>query len=168
MQQLNVKLFSVKELFNKGTNSNQIIKVCDEIYNMVGFLCEDYPKHKSWFYQKHLPNTLKEDGNRDIIFAKTSKNVICGTVFIKYGNEKKICTLYVIPEERGKGVGTALVEKSMEILGTKKPIISFSEYKLPMFKGLIEKYGWQQTQILRDEYTKGNNEIVFNDYFEKQ
>ena len=117
------------------------IQICDELYEMTDFICEDYPKHKSWFYQKHLPATLIENSGRDIIFAYNDDKKLCGTSFIKQDEEeKKICTLFVSPDARGLGVGTALVEKSMQILDTTKPMITIADYKLPMFQGLIKKY----------------------------
>lgn len=88
---------------------------------MTDFICEDYPKHKSWFYQRHLPATLIENSGRDIIFAYDDYKKLYDTSFIKQDEEeKKICTLFVSPDAHGLGVGIALVEKSMHILGTTK------------------------------------------------
>ena len=135
---------------------------------MTDFINSDYPKHKSWFYQKHLPETLKENSGRDIIFAHDSEGKIYGTSFIKEDEtEKKICTLFVSEESRGLGVGTALVEKSMEVLGTTKPMITLADYKLPMFEGLIEKYGWEQTQEVTGLYNDRSAELVFNGFLEE-
>lgn len=50
---------------------------------MTDFICEDYPKHKTWFYQKHLPETLKPDSGRDIIFAYDNEGNHYGTSFVK-------------------------------------------------------------------------------------
>ena len=60
------------------------------------------------------------------------------------------------------GVGTLLVEKSMELLQTTKPMITIADYKEPMFKGLIEKYGWVKTEEVSGLYNDKHNELVYN------
>lgn len=41
---------SIKELIEQGIDTNKILEICDQLYEMTDFICEDYPKHKSWFY----------------------------------------------------------------------------------------------------------------------
>ncbi|MBQ7466476.1 MAG: GNAT family N-acetyltransferase, partial [Clostridia bacterium] len=138
------KVVSIKELLLKGYNEKDLRKICDDLYNITDFISEDYPKYNTWFYKKHLPAVFEDNSGRDIIFAYDEDKNIYGTAFIKEDSEeKKICTLFVKPEARGLGVGTLLVEKSMEILKTTKPMITLADYKLPMFEGLIKKYGWE-------------------------
>ena len=162
-----ISTISVKELINQGVDQDKILEICDQLYEMTDFICEDYPKHKSWFYQKHLPATLVAESGRDIIFAYDKDRKIYGTSFIKKDNvEKKICTLFVSPDARGLGVGTALVEKSMELLGTTKPMITLADYKLPMFEGLIKKYHWEKTQVISGLYNEHSKELVYNGYLE--
>lgn len=55
----------------------------------------------------------------------------------------------------------------MELLGTTKPIITLADYKLPMFEGLIEKYHWEQTQVVSGLYNDHSQELVYNGYLEK-
>lgn len=162
-----VEIFSAKELLKNGTSTEIVLKLCNDAYQIVGFLTEDYPKHKSWFYAKQLPETLNLDAKRDIIFAIKKPNYICGTAFLKNDTEKKICTLFVVPNERGQGIGSLLVEKAMNILNTSKPMITFDNGKYEMFKGLIEKYGWVQTQMLDNYYLEDKKELVFNGVLEK-
>jgi len=158
-----LQVASVKELLAEGVSEEEVVKICDELYMMTDFICEDYPKHKSWFYQKHLPATLTPNSGRDIIFAYDKQGATYGTAFIKEDEtEKKICTLFVSPEARGLGVGTLLVEKAIEILGTTKPMITLAEYKLPMFEGLIKKYGWEKTEEVSGLYNDRYKELVYN------
>ncbi len=69
MQGNNVKVVSIKELLKSGANKDELLNICEELYAMTDFICEDYPKHKSWFYQKHLPATFIHGAGRDNIFA---------------------------------------------------------------------------------------------------
>lgn len=163
-----IYLKSVQELIKQGVDKRSLLKVCDELYEMTDFISVDYPKHKSWFYKKHLPATFTENSGRDIIYAHDENAIIYGTAFIKQDEvEKKICTLFVADNARGLGIGTKLVEKSMEILKTTKPMITLADYKLPMFEGLIKKYGWEQTQIVKGLYNEKNLELVYNGHLDE-
>lgn len=158
-----LEVVSIKELLAEGLTEQQLLPICENLYQMTDFICEDYPKHKSWFYQKHLPATFIPDSGRDIIFAHDRLGNPYGTAFIKEDElEKKICTLYVSPDARGLGVGTLLVEKAIELLGTTKPMITLADYKLPMFEGLIKKYGWVKTEEVSGLYNDKYKELVYN------
>ncbi len=168
MKNRSINITSIKELLSQGMQREKVISICDSLYDMTDFICEDYPKHKTWFYKKHLPETLQANSGRDILYASDTDGKILGTSFIKDDEvEKKICTLFVSPDARGLGVGTALVEKSMEILDTTKPMITIADYKLPMFEKLISKYDWKQTQIVEGLYNEKSKELVYNGYLEQ-
>ena len=150
-------------MIKQSVPKDEILKICDQLYQMVHFASNDYPKHKSWFYQKQLPETLQENGGRDIIIAHDENKKIYGTAFLKADKvEKKICTLFVNEEARGMGIGTKLTTKSMEILGTDKPLITIADHKLPMFEGIIKKFNWQKFEELKGVYNINHTEIVFN------
>lgn len=158
-----LQVVSIKELLAEGRTEQELLPICEELYGMTDFICADYPKHKSWFYQKHLPATFVPGSGRDIIFAYDETGKTYGTSFIKEDEtEKKICTLFVSEDARGLGVGTLLVEKSMELLGTTKPMITLADYKLPMFEGLIKKYGWVKTEEVSGLYNDKYKELVYN------
>ncbi len=163
----NISVVSIKELIESGVSQEDILTICDKLYDMTDFICTDYPKHKSWFYQKHLPATLTPNSGRDIIFA-SDNDTIYGTAFLKEDEiEKKICTLFVSENSRGLGIGSKLVEKAIEMLGTTKPMITIADYKLPMFEPMIKKYGWEQTQVVEGLYNDRSKELVYNGYLEQ-
>ena len=137
------------------------VKIINEIYSIVEHLNEDYPRYKEWFYNKQVNGCFSRF--RDILFIKNENSKIIGVSFLKMeDNEKKICTLYVCEEYRKKGVGTMLLEESFNILGTKKPIITFNEDKLFMFEKIIVKYNWKLTKIVDSLYKDGIKEYCFN------
>lgn len=76
--------------------------------------------------------------------------------------EQKICTLYVSDKCRGLGIGKAIVEESMRWLGTTKPLITLADYKLEMFKPIINKYGWELTEVVSGLYNDRSQELCFN------
>ena len=86
----------------------------------------------------------------------------------KDDEECKICTLYVNPNYRMSGVGSLLLEESIKFLETTKPLITFTEDKLPMFAKIIEKYNWELTEIVDGIYNKGIREFCFNGQLSKR
>ncbi|MBS7401348.1 MAG: GNAT family N-acetyltransferase [Eubacteriales bacterium] len=164
-----IKVVSIKELIEMGLERNKVLEICNRIYEMTDFVCKDYPRYKTWFYQKHLPGTLDVKIGRDIVFTYNKNKDISGTSLIKKDDtEQKICTLFVNPIFRGLGIGTALVEKSIELLGTNKPLITIADYKLLMFEGLIKKYHWEQTQVVTGLYNDRSKELIYNGYLDTQ
>lgn len=81
-------------------------------------------------------------------------------------NEKKICTLFVDENFQGLGLGSKLIESSINFLGTTKPLITFSEDKLYMFKKFIKKYQWELCEKV-DIYGNGHKELCYNGYLSK-
>lgn len=63
---------------------------------------------------------------------------------------------------RGLGIGTSIIEESMKWLGTTKPLITLADYKLDMFRPIIEKYDWQLTEIVSGLYNDRSEELCFN------
>ena len=131
---------------------------------ITDFICEDYPKHKEWYFTKQLPETINSD-ERNILFIKNPNNekeIISMACLKKDEEEKKICTLYVSNKCRGLGIGKAIIEESMKWLGTTKPLITLADYKLDMFKPLIKKYNWELTEIVSGLYNNRSEELCFN------
>ena len=127
-----------------GTISEEkFMKLATKVYMITDFICDDYPKYKEWYFTKQLPETINSD-ERNILFVRNLKNeneIISMACLKRDKKEQKICTLYVSDKYRGLGIGKAIVEESMRWLGTTKPLITLADYKLEMFKPIINKYG---------------------------
>lgn len=136
-------------------------KLINEAYAVTDYICDDYPKHFKWYWEKTVPAVI--NGTREIIVC-TIDNKIAGVAFLKKEQgEAKICTFLVIEEYRGKGIATLLMEGAFKFLKTTRPLISLANYKLEMFKGIIAKYSWEHTQTLPvGYYNNGSEELVFN------
>lgn len=158
-----VKIESLKDYLNI-IDKEEFIKLATKIYMITDFICEDYPKHKEWYFTKQLPATIQSD-ERNILFARNPENpdeIISMACLKKDEEEQKICTLYVSDKCRGLGIGTSIVEESMKWLGTTKPLITLADYKLDMFKPIIEKYDWELTEIVSGLYNDKSQELCFN------
>lgn len=142
----------------------QFINLFTKIYMITDFICTDYPKHKEWYFTKQLPATINGD-ERNILFARNPENVneiIAMACLKKDEEEQKICTLYVSDKCRGLGLGTAIIEEAIKWLGTTKPFITLADYKLEMFRPIIDKYGWELTEIVTGMYNDRSQELCFN------
>lgn len=132
------------------------------VYNHLKELERYYPNFKQWYY-----NTVGQSltiNTRKIIIEQRDGD-IAGIAIIKNDiNERKICTVKVMPPFLNRGIGIKLFERSMDYLGTRKPLLSVDEDRLPFFKKIFDKYEFRQTQILQDYYRIGKKEFVFNGY----
>lgn len=157
-----IKLHLLSEYAANTQSDNQdLSRISYEIYLLTEEILKDYPQHKEWYFNKHLPFVL-QNKNREILFA-VKHNEICGVAFLKNEEEKKLCTLFVKRSERGKGIGKALIEKAFEILGTTKPVLSVSQDNLTKLRKYIKRYCWKQTSQIKNKYINGKNEIYFNE-----
>lgn len=139
-------------------------KLSTKIYMITDFICEDYPKHKEWYFTKQLPETISTD-ERNILFVRNPENeneIVSMACLKKDEEEQKICTLFVSDKCRGLGIGSAIIEESMKWLGTTKPLITLADYKLEMFRPIIEKYDWELTEIVSGLYNDRFQELCFN------
>lgn len=154
-----IKIESLKDYANKKEQED----LGNKIYNLISFADTDYPNYKDWFFEKQLFETINSE-NRNIFFVRNSNNKdeIIAVACLKNNNEKKICTLYVLNKFRGQGIGNRLIEKSMDWLGTTKPLVTLTDYKYEMFKPIIDKYNWELTEVVNDLYKVNSKELCFN------
>lgn len=139
-------------------NYDRIIK---DIYMKTEYLNQNYPGYQDWFYNKQIKGCSTP--NRNIIFIRNDKNEIIALSCLKKDlEEKKICTLFVNSNYRNQGLGTILCEESIKFLETTKPLITFTEDKLPMFQKIATKYDWELTEIIDGIYNNGTREFCFN------
>lgn len=145
-------------------SSEEFISLATRIYMITDFICEDYPQYKEWYFTKQLPATINGD-ERNILFVRNPENdsEIISIACLKRDNkEQKICKLYVSDKCRGLGIGTLMVEESMRWLDTTKPLITLADYKLEMFLPIIDKYGWELTEVVSGLHNDGSQELCFN------
>lgn len=65
-----VKIESLKDYLK--CNSEEFMDLATRIYMMMGFICEDYPKLKEWYFTKQLPAII--DDERNILFTRNPEN----------------------------------------------------------------------------------------------
>ena len=145
------------------SSNNHFLDLATRIYMITDFICEDYPNHKEWYFTKQLPAISGEE--RNILFVRNpedNQDILAMACLKSDEEEQKICTLYVSDKVRGIGLGTTIIETSMEWLGTTKPLITLADYKLKMFTPIIEKYDWQLTEVVEGLYNDRVKELCYN------
>ena len=144
----------------KDGNNRRFAELVSQCYLMTDWITRDYPDHVDHYYSKYVPGIF--DGEREIIACVADGKYVATAIMKKTDDEKKISTLYVTHEYQNRGIATELLEECFKWLGTTKPLVSIADYKLGQFEKIIEKYGWEQTEVLDGFYNNHSKEIVFN------
>lgn len=151
-----IKYYSLSKLLQEGHDIESII---NEILLVTISAKTTYPEYTKWFLEKHIPGIYL--GTRDTIIA-VHNNKIVGVSNIKREKENKLCTVYFDPKYRKQKLGITLVDKSIELIGDSKPLITMPSSYLPQFKNIIKRYDWQLTDCIDGCYQEDTSELVFN------
>ena len=151
-----INYYSLSKLISQGHNIEPIIY---KILLVTIASKTTYPEYANWFINKHVPGIYL--GTRDTIIA-VHNNKIIGVSNIKREKENKLCTVYFDPKYRKQKLGITLVDKSIELIGDSKPLITMPSSYLPQFKNIIKRYDWQLTDCIDNCYLENTRELVFN------
>lgn len=151
-----INYYSLSKLLQEGHDIESII---NEILLVTISAKTTYPEYTKWFIEKHIPGIYL--GTRDTIIA-VHNNKIVGVSNIKRDKENKLCTVYFDPKYRRQKLGITLVDKSIELIGDSKPLITMPSSYLPQFKNIIKRYDWELTDCIDGCYQENTSELVFN------
>lgn len=154
----NMKIYTLSSLID---NHQLFCKFAQDAYSATDCLCQDYPKYFEWYWSKDLPRVF--NGTGEIVVCTIDDNIAGIASLKKINTEKKICTFFVVKEYRGQHVATKMLEYIFEYLGTSKPLIAITGYKVLSFVPIIKKYNWKLTQITsKGYYNNASCEFVYN------
>ena len=120
-----------------------------------------YPHYDIWFQNTFIPGLKKKE--RLYTIAQTETGVVTGCILMKNtANEKKICTLFVRPEFRHQGIGTALIRQAIQELGD-YPLITIPQENMPLFFPLLTRLGFHLSAARKGIYRNNIMEYFFND-----
>ena len=143
----NMKIYTLSSLID---NHQLFCKFAQDAYSATDCLCQDYPKYFEWYWSKNFPRVF--NGTGEIVVCIIDDNIAGIASLKKINTEKKICTFFVVKEYRGQHVATKMLEYIFEYLGTSKPLIIITDYKVLSFVPIIKKYNWKLTQITSKGY----------------
>ena len=136
-----------------------------QLYEQILLLTQsidiDYPEYVNWFRTKFISGLKKKE--RLYIIAQDENQTLVGCALLKNTpQEKKICTLFVDPRFRKKGLGKQLLQQSIKQLG-EYPLITVSNRNLPQLSHLLEHCGFHLSAIKKNVYNPNDVEYYFND-----
>lgn len=135
------------------------------VFEKLCFLRKNYPNFRDWYNNKVVDGILK--GEREILIKEVDGEIAAISI-LKTCDEKKICSFVVMPSFRKMGIGTELLQKSMEILETRNPMITVSSENILEFRPFLDKFGFKQCEELTGYYLKNSSEYVFNGYLSRK
>ena len=153
-----MKIYTLSSLID---NHQLFCKFTQDAYSATDCLCQDYPKYFEWYWSKDIPRVF--DGTGEIVVCTIDGNIAGVASLKKDSTERKICTFFVVKNYRGQHVATKMLEYIFDYLGTSKPLITITDYKVSAFKPIIRKYDWKLTQITsKGYYNSSSREFVYN------
>lgn len=153
-----MKIYTLSSLID---NHQLFCKFAQDAYSATDCLRQDYPKYFEWYWSKNFPRVF--NGTGEIVVCIIDDNIAGIASLKKINTEKKICTFFVVKEYRGQHVATKMLEYIFEYLGTSKPFITITDYKVLSFVPIIKKYNWKLTQITsKGYYNNASCEFVYN------
>lgn len=161
---LNTKLLK-KDIFcvEKSIEKSYLGKDETESLEFLSYISDSYPSIDRWFINKVVPGLT--NGTRKLFIYRRNEKVVALCIAKKTDKELKICTVRVIPEFAGKGLGVKLFKDAMNWLGTDKPHLTVSEDRLSDFTRIFEYFGYKLTSTHNGLYLPGKVEYFYNESF---
>ena len=162
----NIEIHNLEELIKQNYPIEVVENLIHQVLTLSMQVKTEYPEYKNWFLTTQAPGIY--DGTRNIIIAHIKDRIVGFVSLKKTAEEKKICTFYVEKKFRKNKIGTILVEKAIEYLGTEKPLITIPLNKLNEFTRIGEKYNWEISDIKENLYRLNNPEVIVNGELEEK
>ncbi|WP_082640630.1 GNAT family N-acetyltransferase [Aureimonas sp. N4] len=119
-----------------------------------------YPDFQRWFFNKVVPGL--HTGER-CIFPWSINGHLAGVAICKRTPvEQKLCTLWVSPNHRTRGVAAMLARDAFAWLGSTRPLFTVPEERFADFEGLVEGWKFPKPMVYDGLYRTGRIEYVFN------
>lgn len=132
-----------------------------ESLDFLSCLSGGYPGIDGWFINKVVPGL--SNGTRKLFIYRRDEKVVALCIAKKSETELKVCTVRVIPEYAGKGLGIKLFKDAMNWLETDKPHLTVSEERLSDFTRIFEYFGYKLTSTHNGLYLPGKVEYFYNE-----
>lgn len=119
-----------------------------------------YPHFEGWFFGKVVPGI--RSGERQIITCEDN-GAIAGVAICKKSElERKLCTLWIEPSSRTRGLASPLAQHAFDWLESDRPLFTVPEERLGEFSGLLKTWNFSPATTHPDLYRKNRNEYIFN------
>jgi len=137
------------------------IGLYEEILSFLLPLSSEYPGIQDWYFNKVIPG--EQANTRKTIRIYRDNRLVGLGIGKKEAFEEKICTVRVLPEYAGQGIGSEIFERLMEWIGSDQPVITVNDSKVALFEPIFKKFGFRLTSIQRGVYAEGALEFFYNE-----
>ncbi|MEQ4924614.1 GNAT family N-acetyltransferase [Proteus hauseri] len=131
-----------------------------QIKHLLSDITVLYPDFDNWlkykFYQPSYEN------QRKAIIAHNGESLLGVALLKKSTYENKICTLYTSPIYQGQGIGSRLIDLSLQYFDSSDVLITVAQEKLIELTPILKSKGFICTSISKRMYRAENTEHFFN------
>lgn len=145
----------------KNGNLTQVNRYYDLINPFLSDLCMQYPNFLSWYSKVNVELYL---GWRSFIYILYKNNVAAFSILKHTRNENKICTLFTSDKYRNNGLGSHLMEMSLDILKGENVSLTMPEKKVEEFSQILKKNNFLLENRIANYYNKNEIEFFFTRY----
>ncbi len=124
-------------------------------------LSHDYPDIQHWFISKVVPGL--HAGTRLLLPVERDGELVGLGIAKNDFNERKICTVRVMPNYVGRGIGPRIFEGLLRWLDNDRPHLTISEGKLLQFQRIFDYYGFNMTSTEAGRYVPDSFELGYNE-----
>lgn len=139
-----------------STLDDELIK---NIFEMTKSLEQFYPEYKKWFNVTLMAGIRK--GHRSVVVVTVDDKTVACSVLKNTVQEKKICSVYVLPTYRRRGIGEMLIDYSMCILNDANIKITIPEENNPWAIKHLKNKGFLLQDVRQDMYRTGVSEYHY-------
>lgn len=137
-------------------NSIQLLQI-KHFLNEVQCL---YPNFNTWLKHKFYQPSYEDQ--RKIIMAHNGVSLLGVALLKKSPYENKICTLYTSPFHQGQGIGSQLVDLSLQYFDSPDVLITVAQEKRAELAPILKSKGFICTSANKGMYRSDNIELFFN------
>ncbi|RUX42502.1 hypothetical protein EOA33_31745 [Mesorhizobium sp. M4A.F.Ca.ET.050.02.1.1] len=119
-----------------------------------------YPNFRSWFFGKVLPGL--DTGERKIITSYVEGTPAGVAICKRAETERKLCTLWVAPALRERGVAKSLASYAFDWLESDRPLFTVPEERIGEFAGLLRIWSFSAPRVYPALYRSDRAEYIFN------
>ena len=140
------------------------VAVCNDIkFSLLKELLLDvaplYPTFNSWInftFRRNLPS-----GERQILIAHDSNQIIGTALLKKTQQESKICTFYVVPSHRNQTVGDQLMDLALSTLDSSDTLITVPDERNERLSPFLISKGFSLSHSISNLYRKESTEHFY-------
>lgn len=119
-----------------------------------------YPNFNDWLQYKFYRSSYKDQ--RKMIIAHNGTALLGVALLKKSHDENKICTLYTSPFHQGQGIGSQLVDLSLQYFDSPDVLITVAQEKLIELAPILKSKGFICTSSIQRFYRPESTEYFFN------